>query len=171
MRTVKIAGLVLAGLLIVSSTAFAHGGGGGGGHGGGGFGGGGHFGSAGHVAAGRFGGGHYGYNGHYYRHNGGWYGGPYYSGYPFGIGIDDFGYYNDPYAYTDDQGTLDNSASLDGTVVAAQKELAKLGYYHGSIDGVIGPETVKAIRWFQSVDKISVTGELNDQTLKALQIT
>jgi hypothetical protein len=202
MRTVKIAGLILAGLLAVSSTAFAggfggggHGGGGfgGGGHGGGGFGGGGHssggfgggshfgggghFGSTGHFAAGHFTGGHYGYAGHYGSHyywrDGRWYGGSYADwGYPFGIGIDDYGYYNDaPYAYADDQGTLDNSASLSGTVVAAQKELAKLGYYHGTIDGLIGPETEKAIRWFQSVDKLPVTGVLNDQTLKALQIS
>lgn len=206
MRTVKIAGLILAGLLAVSSTAFAggHGGGGGfggGGHaGGGGFGGGGHFGgggghfgSTGHFAAGHFPGGHYGdaghygyaghsgygghYGSHYYWRDGRWYGG---WDYPFGIGTNDFGYYNDPYAYyndapyayTDDnQGTLDDSASFAGTVVAAQKELAKLGYYHGTIDGLIGPETEKAIRWFQSVDKLPVTGVLNDQTLKALQIS
>jgi peptidoglycan hydrolase-like protein with peptidoglycan-binding domain len=49
--------------------------------------------------------------------------------------------------------------------------LAKLGYYHGSIDGVIGPETEKAVRWFQSVDKLSVTGQLDDQTLQALQVS
>jgi hypothetical protein len=222
MRTAKIAGLILAGLLAVSSTAFAGGGGGGhsggsgfgggghsggggfggGGHSGGGgfgggghfggaghfgsgghFGGGGHFGSTGHFATGHFTGGHYGYVGHdgyarhygshYYWRDGRWYGGPYaYSDYPFGIGIDDYGYYNDaPYAYTDDQGALDDSASFAGTVLAAQKELAKLGYYHGTIDGLIGPETEKAIRWFQSVDKLPVTGVLNDQTLKALQIS
>jgi hypothetical protein len=204
MRIVKFAGLILAGLLAVSSTAFAGGFGGGGHSGGGGFGGGGgghfggggghfgggrhfgggghlssggHFGSTGHFATGHFAGGHYGYSGHYGSHyywrDGRWYGGPYaYSDYPFGSGIDDYGYYNDaPYAYTDDQGALDDSASSDGTVVAAQKELAKLGYYHGTIDGLIGPETQKAIRWFQSVDKLPVTGVLNDQTMKALQIS
>jgi peptidoglycan hydrolase-like protein with peptidoglycan-binding domain len=49
--------------------------------------------------------------------------------------------------------------------------LAQLGYYHGQIDGIDGPETQKAIRWFQSTDKIAVTGQINDQTLKALQIS
>jgi peptidoglycan hydrolase-like protein with peptidoglycan-binding domain len=49
--------------------------------------------------------------------------------------------------------------------------LAKLGYYHGSIDGVIGPDTEKAVRWFQSVDKLPVTGQLDDQTLQALQVS
>jgi hypothetical protein len=204
MRTLKIAGLILAGVLAISSTAFAggHGGGGfGGGHGGGGFGGGhfggggGHFGGGGahfdgggahfgggHFAASHFAGGHYGWNGGHDWHGGhgyggrwyggGWYGGPYWWGYPFGVGNDDYyGYYDAPDAYSDDQSTLDNTATSAGTVVAAQKELTKLGYYHGSIDGIIGPETQKAVRWFQSVDKLQVTGQLDDQTLKALQIS
>jgi len=57
------------------------------------------------------------------------------------------------------------------TIVAVQKELAKLGYYHGPIDGLIGPQTGRAISWFQSVDKLSVTGRIDDPTLKALQIS
>ena len=61
--------------------------------------------------------------------------------------------------------------SNNGTVAAAQKELTKLGYYHGSIDGVIGPETEKAVRWFQSVDRLPVNGQLNDQTLRALNVS
>jgi peptidoglycan hydrolase-like protein with peptidoglycan-binding domain len=56
------------------------------------------------------------------------------------------------------------------TVVAVQKELAKLGYYHGPIDGLFGPQTERAISWFQSVDKLTVTGRIDDPTLKALQI-
>jgi peptidoglycan hydrolase-like protein with peptidoglycan-binding domain len=55
--------------------------------------------------------------------------------------------------------------------MAVQKELTQLGYYHGVVDGSLGPETVKAIRWFQSVDKLPVTGQINDSTLKALQIS
>jgi len=57
------------------------------------------------------------------------------------------------------------------TIVAVQKELKKLGYYDGSIDGIAGPETRKAISWFQSVDKLSVSGRIDDPTLKALQIS
>ena len=57
------------------------------------------------------------------------------------------------------------------TIVAVQNELAKLGYYHGPIDGLIGPQTERAISWFQSVDKLSVTGRIDDPTLKALQIS
>jgi len=155
-------------MLAISSSAFARGFGGGGGHfGGGGFGGG-HFGG-GHVGAGHFGG-HYGWHGGH-GYGGHWYGGgfyPYYGGwgYPYGDS-----YYGDGYGYYDGSDAyVDNAAPDTGTIVAAQKELAKLGYYHGSIDGVVGPETEKAVRWFQSVDKIPVTGELDDQTLQALQI-
>jgi peptidoglycan hydrolase-like protein with peptidoglycan-binding domain len=56
-------------------------------------------------------------------------------------------------------------------IVAVQKELTQLGYYHGTIDGLIGPQTEKAIRWFQDVDKLPVTGQLDDATLQALRIS
>jgi His-Xaa-Ser repeat protein HxsA len=62
-------------------------------------------------------------------------------------------------------------ARSEQTIVSVQKELAKLGYYHGQIDGIVGPETRKAISWFQSVDKLSVSGRIDDPTLKALQIS
>jgi peptidoglycan hydrolase-like protein with peptidoglycan-binding domain len=52
-----------------------------------------------------------------------------------------------------------------------QKELTRLGYYRGPIDGVIGSETQKAIRWFQSVDKLPITGQIDNPTLKALRIS
>ena len=135
------------------------------------------------CGAGQFGGGHYGYGGHSgnYWHAGHWYGGrgygyggawyPYYGWYGYPYGVDDYGYSDAPYAYNDDQSGLYDTATNNDAVAAAQKELAKLGYYHGSIDGVVGPETEKAVRWFQSVDKLPVNGELNDQTLKALDVS
>jgi hypothetical protein len=72
MRTVKIIGLIVAGMLAISSTALA-GGHGGGGHGGGGHGGGGHG-----------GGGHYGWRG------GRWYGGPGWGGWYGGGSYDPY---------------------------------------------------------------------------------
>jgi peptidoglycan hydrolase-like protein with peptidoglycan-binding domain len=36
---------------------------------------------------------------------------------------------------------------------------------------VIGPETDRAIRWFQSRNKIPVTGRIDNATLRALQIS
>ena len=152
MRKFTIVSLILAGLLAVAPAAFARGGGGG--HGGGGHvGGGGHFGAAGHVAAG---------------HYGGWHGGHWYGGWPWwgdGAGVYDYDYDDGYYPDTETLPTYTN------VVVVVQQELAKLGYYHGPIDGIVGPQTEKAISWFQSVDKITVTGAINGQTLKALQIS
>jgi peptidoglycan hydrolase-like protein with peptidoglycan-binding domain len=105
---------------------------------------------------------------------GGWYGGGWYDpynwwDYPYGVG-DSYGYYDAPDTYSDNQSSYDDTASANGTVAAAQKALTKLGYYHGSIDGVAGPETETAVRQFQSVDNLPVTGELDNQTLQALQV-
>lgn len=57
------------------------------------------------------------------------------------------------------------------TIIALQKELTQLGYYHSNVDGLIGPQTEKAIRWFQSVEKLPLTGQIDDPTLKALRIS
>jgi hypothetical protein len=176
MRRFKITGLILAGLLAITPAAFAHGfGGGGGGFHGGGFGG---FHGGGGHSAGHFGGGHYGWHGGSYgRH---WNGGPYWGygwnygwGYPYGFGYYDYNNYDDGdmYPYVDDQTNDAVTAPSASTVVAVQQKLAQLGYYRGQIDGVAGPETQKAIRWFQSTDKIAVTGQIDGQTLKALQIS
>jgi Putative peptidoglycan binding domain len=95
----------------------------------------------------------------------------------FGFGAAGFGYpdyYDDyPYSYPYYDNTYpyyDNNEYLN-IERAVQEELAQLGYYKGPVDGVIGPETQRAIRWFQSVDKIPVTGRLDNATLRALQIS
>ena len=56
-------------------------------------------------------------------------------------------------------------------IMSVQKELTQLGYYHGPINGVGGSETEKAVRWFQSVDHLPVTGQIDSATLQALRIT
>jgi hypothetical protein len=197
MRLIKgsLARLVLAGILAVAPTAaFAHGGGGGGHAGGGGHfaGGGGHFaGGGGHFAGG---GGHFAGGGrhvargsaghrsathegaHFAAH--GWHGGHYGYGGPFwGWGWDGDPYPYDGY-YDYNEGDYSNAqtspsevARSEQTIVAVQNELKKLGYYHGQTDGIAGPETRKAVSWFQSVDKLSVTGRIDNPTLKALQIS
>ncbi len=187
MRLIKgsLAGLVLAGMLALAPTAAFARGGGGGGHGGGGgghgagFGGGGaHFGGfashgvaaheGAHFAAHGGHGGHYGYGGGYWGGGPywGWYGDPYSYDYPYYGEYE----YNDG-DYSDAQASPSEVAPSEQTIVAAQKELAKLGYYHGQIDGIVGPETRKAISWFQSVDKLSVSGRIDNPTLKALQMS
>jgi hypothetical protein len=182
MRLIKgsVMGLVLAGMMLAPAAAFAHGAGGGG-HG---FGGG-------HFAAGHFGGGHLGgfagrtsgFHGgaHYRGHN--WYGGPYLYGGPYwGAGWWDGGPYWDtsPYYsyYDDNSGAYSQAApwqpdatSSRDTVIAVQQKLARLGYYHGSVDGIMGPQTRQAIRSFQSVNKLPATGLVDGATLKGLQIS
>ena len=188
MRTFKssFVGLVLAGILALAPTAaFAHGGGGGGhGGGGGGFGGGhsgggGHFGGfAGHSFAGHgfthFQGAHFARHGDHFRHEGRFFfGGPFGYDYPdYGYDYPYDGYYDDNTGdYSDVQSSAAEVTPSQGITIAVQKELSQLGYYHGPVDGLIGPQTESAIRWFQSVDKLPVTGQIDDATLNALRIS
>jgi Putative peptidoglycan binding domain len=161
--------------------------GGGGGHFGGGashfVGGGGHFtGFSGHSFAGHsFAGRNYGdhfRNGDHFRHEGGFFfgGDPYWYDYPYYgyYGYDYYPYYgydDNTGDYYDGQYSPAEATPSQETIVAVQKELAQLGYYHGQVDGLMGPQTEKAIRWFQSVDKIAVTGQIDNPTLKALRIS
>ncbi|PYJ53012.1 MAG: hypothetical protein DME83_03715 [Verrucomicrobia bacterium] len=78
------------------------------------------------------------------------YGYDYGYGYPYGYGYDydygnyygDAGYGNQGYGYGD--------RSRGGSSVAQlQRRLARAGYYHGSIDGIMGPETRRAIRAYE----------------------
>ena len=193
MRLIKgsLVGLILAGILALApAAAFAHGGGGGGhgggggGHGGGdgGFGGGGHFGGfAGHGFAGhgftQYQGAHFARHGNHFRHDGNYsFGYDYpYNGYDYPYYGYDYpydGYYDDYTGdYSDGQSSAAEVTPSQGIIIAVQKELTQLGYYHGSIDGVIGPQTEGAIRWFQSVASIPVTGQIDDATLNALRIS
>ena len=95
-----------------------------------------------------------------------------YSG-PFDYGIDD---YAGPYYDDNDSSDVqpapsdvapDESMSL---TVSVQKELAQLGYYHGPIDGIAGSETEHAISWFQSVDHLPLTGQIDSATIQALGV-
>ncbi len=126
----------------------------------------------------------YGRNGRYYRYYGrrGYYGGYYwYPWWPgFAVGVYGFGYpyYDDypyDYAYPSSGGYYGSDASdypLAGGNVgqAVQQALAARGYYKGRIDGVIGDETSDAIRSFQRSQGFHVSGGLDEQTLRALQI-
>jgi Putative peptidoglycan binding domain len=72
--------------------------------------------------------------------------------------------------YSDGQ-SLPAEVLSRNTIVAVQQLLYQLGYYQGPIDGVIGPQTARAVRWFQSVDTLSATGQIDGPTLKALGIS
>ena len=198
MRSIKgsLVGLVLAGILALTPTAaFAHNGGGGG-HGGGGFGGGGHGagGGSGHFVggshfagfAGRSFAGHSSASPGFAQHQGAFFAGrgndfrhgdrdhfrhegSFFFGDPFGYDYPYYGYDYPYYGYYDDN--AGGQMPSQEIVMAVQKELTQLGYYRGRVDGLIGPETESAIRWFQSIDKLPVTGQIDDPTLKALRIS
>ena len=105
--------------------------------------------------------------------------------YPWSFGYPYDYYYGDyyPYAYQPDyyvsgdygdedyygQNAYDSSdAYADSAVAAAQEQLARRGYYGGEIDGVLGPQTRRAIARYQSKHGQRVTGELTTNTLEAL---
>lgn len=53
-------------------------------------------------------------------------------------------------------------------VRAAQQALSHRGYDPGTVDGVMGPNTERALRDFQQAQGIGVTGSLDDATANAL---
>jgi hypothetical protein len=162
-----LAGLLLTGILAFApSNSFARGGGGGGGHfeGGGGRMGGFHGG----FNSGRGGAMAHGFRGGWSHH---WYPGSYgYYGPDYGL-ADDTGYYDDSDSLgvqpAANDGTPDQSSSL---TMSVQNVLTRLGYYHGPIDGVAGSETGRAVRWFQVIDHLPVTGQIDSATRQALGI-
>jgi Putative peptidoglycan binding domain len=152
-----IAGSLLTGILALApATSFARGGGGGGGH---------------------FGGFRGGPGAGAWHHDGGWahhaYSG-YYGYYgPFDYDLDGYaGPYYDDSDPADLQPASTGAAPDEPTslIMSVQKELARLGYYHGQIDGMTGSETGQALRWFQSAEKLPVSGQIDSATVKALRI-
>lgn len=53
-------------------------------------------------------------------------------------------------------------------VSGAQGRLRNLGYPVGPIDGLMGPKTTQAIRFFQADEHLTVTGELDGATFSQL---
>jgi hypothetical protein len=90
---------------------------------------------------------------------------PYYADgyYPY----DYYDYY--PYDYDGQSAYVDaDQYGNSATVSAVQSELAKLGYYRGAIDGVVGDETQAALARYQEDHDLSVTGTLTAATLQSL---
>ena len=108
-------------------------------------------------------------------------GDPFAYDYPYyGFDYPDYGYYDNSAGdyydnsggdYSDDQSSPAEVTLSRNKIVAVQQLLYQLGYYQGPIDGVIGPQTTKAVRWFQSVDTLSATGQIDGPTLKALGVS
>jgi hypothetical protein len=102
----------------------------------------------------------------------------YYSGSPYsnwGYGISS-GYYpysywgGSPYrGYNNYYSYYTPRYSYDASMVAAvQRRLGQLGYYHGVVDGVIGPQTRGAIAAFESRNGMAVDGTISRPLLDSL---
>lgn len=57
------------------------------------------------------------------------------------------------------------------TVRTIQQKLKNWGYYKGSVDGIFGPKTKKAVEYFQRKNGLAVDGIVGNKTLKALGIS
>jgi hypothetical protein len=95
-------------------------------------------------------------------------------GYPFGYPWYDpyyypYGYY-DYYGYNRPDVYQGGSAYDDGLVGQVQHRLARAGYYHGSVDGVMGPETRRAIRTYERSNNLRVDGAISDRLLDTMNI-
>ena len=55
------------------------------------------------------------------------------------------------------------------SIAELQRRLTELGYKPGPIDGVAGPRTINATKKFQHDHKLSVTGNLDAETIRELR--
>jgi hypothetical protein len=82
----------------------------------------------------------------------------YWGGYPYSGYNNYYSYYTPTYRY-------------NGSLVAAvQRRLGQLGYYHGVVDGVIGPRTRGAIAAFESRNSLVVDGRISRPLLDTLRL-
>jgi peptidoglycan hydrolase-like protein with peptidoglycan-binding domain len=65
---------------------------------------------------------------------------------------------------------LHSGAAPAGSAVVekAQRILRDVGIYHGTVDGMMGPETAAAVRDFQSQLGLEATGEVDLKTMREL---
>jgi hypothetical protein len=61
-------------------------------------------------------------------------------------------------------------APRNSTAIAVQQALGRLGYYHGRVDGQIGPASRRAIMNFQARNGLPVTGTINTRLMRALSL-
>ena len=81
-----------------------------------------------------------------------------------------YSYYNyNAYPSVDNSGDYRRSATSDVTSVV-QAELSKRGYYQWPIDGVIGAGSRRAIRSFQTDQRLPITGSIDRKLLSALRL-
>ena len=71
---------------------------------------------------------------------------------------------------TSAQSSANASAQLSNSDIQEAQDALRSKGYSVSSDGVLGPQTIAAIREFQGDSNLSATGQLDSQTLAALDI-
>jgi len=66
---------------------------------------------------------------------------------------------------------LSRQGSRGDEVKSIQTKLKQWGYYKGSVDGIYGTETTKAVKYFQQKNKLTVDGIAGPKTLTAMGIS
>jgi len=115
-----------------------------------------------------------------YRSYGYGYGYPYYSygpsvsfgfGYPYWYGYYPYGYssyypYDYSYGYYGYNRPGYDTYGNGSIVIQVQSRLARAGYYHGAIDGAMGPRTHYAIRAYERDHGLRTDGMISGQLLR-----
>jgi Putative peptidoglycan binding domain len=100
-----------------------------------------------------------------------WYPSGYYGYYPY---YGDYPSYDDPPGdnsqYGSQNGSQNGSQYWTDLAKSVQSKLTEQSYYQGSIDGVIGSDTLQAIRQYQADHGLAVTGKIDPKLLDALGV-
>lgn len=67
------------------------------------------------------------------------------------------------------KGAFSRGDSADSNQIReAQSQLKARGYHSGSVDGIMGPQTMSALRRYQAANGLTVTGKADPETLESL---
>src|SRR6266699_3436686 len=67
--------------------------------------------------------------------------------------------------------SLLGSVRADETIQSVQQALTDQGFYYGNVTGEKSAETTAAVRRYQIRNGLQVTGELNSETLRSLNVS
>ena len=79
--------------------------------------------------------------------------------------------YNEAEAYYPYDGPIysgPRARALDQVVADVQSSLQEMGYYHGEVDGLVGPQTQEALAAYQSAQGLQPTAAIDQPTLDSL---
>lgn len=70
-----------------------------------------------------------------------------------------------------EQTAIVNAKSSKQDIKLIQQKLKNWGYYKGSVDGIYGPKTISAVKYFQRRNGLVVDGIVGNKTLSAMGIS